>query len=91
MERAASGKLSVEFRDQQPPTRRCVISWQTCKFLIKVLEAETKTKRLGVFQKQLADLFDLLRRFCLLDLQPCDAANYPMSMPPFTLSTCPVM
>jgi hypothetical protein len=30
-------------------------------------------------------------RFCLQNRQTRDRTRYPMSIPPFTLSTCPVM
>ena len=61
------------------------------KLLLKVLEAEVHTERLLVLLEKPAYLGDLRRRLRLHKYKSGNWARYPMSMPPFTLRTCPVM
>ena len=84
-------QLSLVLRQQQPSLGRSVAPRQSRELLIEVLKAKTEAERMRVFEKQLPRPLDLLRAFGLRQHQPGECARYPISMPPLTLSTCPVM
>lgn len=57
------------------------------KLLLKILKAEVHAERMRVLQKKFSCLRDLRGRLRLHQSQARDGPRYPMSMPPFTLST----
>ena len=61
------------------------------KLFLEILEAKVHAERLRVLQEKFTRLCDLRRRHRLHKCQIGICSRYPMSMPPFTLKTCPVM
>ena len=76
---------------QQTAVGRSIISGQFRKFLVEALETKAESQGLGVLNKQFTRLRDSCRRIVINDGEFRDGARYPMSMPPLTLSTWPVM
>lgn len=89
MQRDAARKLTLGFRQQQPPIRRNVLSRQIRQLFVEILKAKAEAQRLRVLQKQLPRLLDLRRRFRWNDME--SGCLHPINMPPLILSTCPVM
>jgi len=91
MQSYAARQLPFVFRQQETAVGWGIVAGKPRKLLLKVLEAEVDAERLRVLQEKFPRLGDLRGR---LDLRKCKSRNcprYPMSMPPFTLKTCPVI
>ena len=87
MQSYAPRQLSVVFRQKKAAIRCGIVARKPSQFLLEVLKAEIDAERLRILQKQFADLCDLRSRFRLPECKSRDGPGYPMSMPPFTLST----
>ena len=61
------------------------------QFFLEILEAEADAERLRVLLEEFAGLRYLRGRLRLQECKSGDGPRYPMSIPPFTLRTCPVM
>ena len=61
------------------------------QFFLEILEAEADAERLRVLLEEFAGLRYLRGRLRLQERKSGDSSRYPMSIPPFTLRTCPVM
>src|SRR4029077_18093995 len=69
MKRDAAGKLPGIFGQQQTAFWWRVVARKAGEFFVEILKAETKTQRLGVFEKKLSSLRDLCGRLHLHGLQ----------------------
>jgi hypothetical protein len=65
MQRDTARELALVFGEQQAAIRRCVVSGQSCKFLIETLETEAEAERVGVLKEKFPDLRDLRGGFNL--------------------------
>src|SRR5207237_5850802 len=83
----ASCQLAFIQSEQQAAIGWLVVARKPGQFLIEILEAQAETKRTGVFEKEFADLRDLCGCFSFPDREPRNPVRYPISIPPFTLST----
>lgn len=70
---------------------RCIVARKPGEFLIEVLEAKAEAERFCVLEEKVASLRDLSIRFRLRNPETRDCTRYPISIPPFTLSTWPLM
>ena len=87
MQSHASCQLAFIQSEQQAAIGWLVVARKPGQFLIEILEAQAETKRTGVFEKEFADLRDLCGCFSFPDREPRNPVRYPISIPPFTLST----
>ena len=91
MQGYASPQLSLILCQQKAAVGWGIVTGKPGEFFVKILKAEVHAQRVGVFQKELPRLGDLRRRLRLHKHEFGDASRYPMSMPPFTFRTCPVI
>jgi hypothetical protein len=84
-------QLAFIFRQQQSSVRRRIVPGKSGEFLVEVLETEIEAKRSGIFEEKFANLRNLDGGLGWPDRKPRNGTCYPISIPPFTLSTCPVM
>ena len=91
MQSHASRQLPVVFRQQKAALRWGVVAGEPRKLWLEILKAEIDAERLGILQEQFARLRDLRGRLPLRERESRDGPRYPMSMPPFTFNTCPVI
>jgi hypothetical protein len=91
VERDASRQLAFIFCQQQAAMGRCIVARKPGEFLIEVLEAKAEAERFCVLEEKVASLRDLSIRFRLRNPETRDCTRYPISIPPFTLSTWPLM
>ena len=92
MQRDATRALISILCQQQPALRRGIISRKPSELFVEALKAETKAERLSILEEELTCLGNLGRRISLQDERSqIPIPSYPINMPPFTFSTCPVM
>lgn len=59
MQRNAAYRFAINFREEQPASRRRVIARKRGEFAIEVLKAQTEAERLCVLEKEFAGLRNL--------------------------------
>jgi hypothetical protein len=91
VQRHASRQLAFIFCHQQAAIRRGIATGKSGEFLVEVLEAKAEAERFSVLEEKLSRLRDLSMRFRLHNRETRDRTRYPISIPPFTLSTWPLM
>lgn len=91
MQSYASRQLPVVFRQQKAAIRWGIVARKPGKLLLKILKAQIDAERSRVLQEKFARLGDLRGRLRLHQCKSRDGVRYPISMPPLTLKTWPVM
>src|SRR6185437_3031966 len=89
----ATGEVPAQSRQQQSSLWRSVVAGQARQFLLETLKAQVKAERRSILLKKHAGFGEMLGcdRLGDGDGRGRRRARYPIRIPPFTLSTWPVM